>query len=219
MILRATSQHYSIYKPYYEAYATSRMYGNQVNNTNIVIPETYYNIRAKNGYLSYESQQVIERNTGNIINSEYYYNGGYRIPYDGVKRASNYLTSLGLNRTERKEILQSFEVGTIQVRQSGMHEYGIRYFDVLNSNSRGAKVMGQYLNNTFTPLTNRANLALPPEWNKAYYIQQWQVKPETVMLTGKVGPQLTYGTQYVGGANQIFVYRPWENNSLVMPDW
>ncbi len=100
-----------------------------------------------------------------------------------------------------------------------MHEYGIRYFDVLNGNSRGAKVTGQYLNNTFTPLTNRENLALPPEWNKAYYIQQWQVKPGTIMLTGKVGPQLTYGTQYVGGANQIFVYRPWENNSLVMPDW
>ncbi len=93
MVLGATAQHYSTYKQHYETYAASRMYGNQVNNTNIVTPETYYNIRAKNGYLSYESQQAIERNTGNIINSEYYYNGGYRIPYDGVKRASDYLTS------------------------------------------------------------------------------------------------------------------------------
>ena len=131
LILGATAQHYSIYKPYYEAYAASRMYGNQVNNTNIGIPETYYNIRAKNGYLSYESQQVIERNTGNIINSEYYYNGGYRIPYDGVKRASDYLKSIGMERGDRIEKIQSFDIGTIQVRQAGGHEYGIRYFDVL----------------------------------------------------------------------------------------
>ena len=32
LVLGVTSQHYSIYKPYYEAYAASRMYGNQVNN-------------------------------------------------------------------------------------------------------------------------------------------------------------------------------------------
>ncbi len=161
LLLGATSQHYSIYKPYYEAYAASRMYGNQVNNTNIVIPETYYNIKAKNGYLSYESQQVIERNTGNIINSEYYYNGGYRIPYDGVKRASDYLKSIGMERGDRIEKIQSFDIGTIQVRQAGGHEYGIRYFDVLKG-VNGATMNGQYLNNTFTPLTNRANLALPP---------------------------------------------------------
>ena len=55
-----------------------------------------------------------------------------------------------------------------------MHEYGIRYFDVLNGNSRGAKVTGQYLNNTFTPLTNRENLALLGEWNKTSYIQQFK---------------------------------------------
>ena len=45
LLLGATSQHYSIYKPYYEAYAVSRMYGNQVNNTNIVISETSKNFR------------------------------------------------------------------------------------------------------------------------------------------------------------------------------
>ena len=45
LLLGVTSQHYSIYKPYYEAYAVSRMYGNQVNNTNIVISETSKNFR------------------------------------------------------------------------------------------------------------------------------------------------------------------------------
>ena len=31
-----------------------------------------------------------------------------------------------------KQVLQSFEIGTIQVRQAGEHEYGIRYFDTLD---------------------------------------------------------------------------------------
>ncbi len=212
-------QYYEIYKPYYEAYATSRMYGNQVNNTNIVIPETYYNIRAKNGYLSYESQQVIERNTGNIINSEYTYTAGRNILMDGEVRARAYLTERGgLSVDKIDEVINSFERGTIQIKEAGVHEYGIRYFDVLEGYN-GATAMGQYLNNTFTPLTNRANLALPPSWNKAYYIQQWQIKPGTVILTGKVGPQLDYGSQYVGGAVQTYIYKPWEDNSLMMPDW
>lgn len=184
----------------------------------LVVPENYYNVRASNGYLSYGSQQAIERNIGNIINAQNYYNGGYRIPYDGVKRASAYLQKIGMGRTDRVEKLQSFEVGTIQIRQAGAHEYGIRYFDVLEGYN-GATSKGQYLNNTFTPLTNRANLALPPSWNKAYYIQQWQIKPGTIILTGKVGSQLDFGPQYVGGAVQTYIYKPWENNSLIMPDW
>ena len=39
------------------------------------------------------------------------------------------------------------------------------------------------------------------------------------MLTGRVGPQFEYGSQYVGGAVQTFVYQPWLDNSLIMPDW
>ena len=106
-----------------------------------------------------------------------------------------------MGRADRVEKLQSFEVGTIQIRQAG------------------ATAEGQYLNNTFTPLTNRANLALPSSWNKAYYIQQWQIKPGTIILTGKVGPQLDFGPQYVGGAVQTYIYKPWENNSLIIPGW
>ena len=108
------------------------MYGNQVNNTNIVIPETYYNIRAKNGYLSYESQQVIERNTGNIINSEYIYIAGRNILMDGEVRARAYITERGgLSVDKIDEVINSFERGTIQIKEAGVHEYGIRYFDVL----------------------------------------------------------------------------------------
>ena len=190
---------------------TKSLFENSTSYTSktLMTPENYYNVRASNGYLSYGSQQSIERNIGNIINDQNYYNGGYRIPYDGVKRASAYLQEIGMGRADRVEKLQSFEVGTIQIRQAGAHEYGIRYFDVLEGYN-GATAEGQYLNNTFTPLTNRANLALPPSWNKAYYIQQWQIKPGTIILTGKVGPQLDFGPQYVGGAVQTYIYKPWE---------
>jgi len=193
-------------------------YITKYNSPTFVTPERYYNVKAENGLLSYESQQAVIRNYGDIIKPEYYYSAGYRIPYDGVKRASAYLQAKGMSRNERIEKLQSFEIGTIQVKQAGEHEYGIRYYDVLEGYN-GATAKGQYLNNTFTPLTNRENLALPPEWNKAYYIQQWQIKPGTVMITGKVGPQLQMGPQYTGGAVQTYIYKPWEDNSLIMPDW
>ena len=39
------------------------------------------------------------------------------------------------------------------------------------------------------------------------------------MITGKVGPQLQMGPQYTGGAVQTYIYKPWEDNSLIMPDW
>ena len=184
----------------------------------LMTPENYYNARAKNGYLSFESQKAVERNIGNVIKPENYYNGGRNIFLDGEIRARNYLTQRGMPAEKIEEVINSFQKGTIKISQAGEHEYGIRYFDVLEGYN-GATAMGQYLNNTFTPLTNRANLALPPSWNKAYYIQQWQIKPGTVMLTGRVGPQFEYGSQYVGGAVQTFVYQPWLDNSLIMPDW
>ena len=34
------------------------------------------------------------------------------------------------------------------------------------------------------------------------------------MITGKVAPQLGFGEQYIGGANQIFVLEPWKYGSL-----
>lgn len=46
-------------------------------------------------------------------------------------------------------------------------------------------------------------------------IKQWQIKPETIMIKGKVAPQLEQGAQYIGGAEQIFIYKPWEYNNLL----
>ena len=37
----------------------------------LVVPENYYNIRAKFGYLNLESQQAVTRTYGSIINPEY----------------------------------------------------------------------------------------------------------------------------------------------------
>ncbi len=51
---------------------------------------------------------------------------------------------------------------------------------------------------TFSPLTNRANLALPYEWNSMTGIQQFQVKSGTTMITGVAAPQSSFGVQYTG---------------------
>jgi hypothetical protein len=46
---------------------------------------------------------------------------------------------------------------------------------------------------------------------------QWQIKPGTTYISGKVGPQLQFGSQYIGGANQIFVLEPWKYGTLLKP--
>ena len=133
-------------------------------------------------------------------------------PYDdcfkGVKLASQYLREMGVSRAKRKEILESFEIGTIKVQKAGVNEYGIRFF------GGNAQPMEQFLSDTFGPMTNRANLALPPKWNSMTGIKQWKIKPETTMIKGKVTPQLNEGPQYIGGANQIFILEPWKYGSL-----
>ncbi|WP_197041706.1 hypothetical protein [Robinsoniella sp. KNHs210] len=97
---------------------------------------------------------------------------GVNIPhkYDGGNQASDYLKSQNVPRLFRKQILESFDVGTIKLEKAGESTYGLRFYGG-NANS-----VGRYLFETFSPLTNRQNLALPYEWNSMTGIQQFQVK-------------------------------------------
>ena len=122
--------------------------------------------------------------------------------YVGVKEASQYLKEMGLPRNVRKDILESFDIGSIKVEQAGANSYGIRFY------GGSVKANGAYLFETFTPQTNRSNLALPPEWNKMSGIKQWKIKVGTTIFTGRAAPQLQFGSQYVGGAKQIWVPNP-----------
>jgi RHS repeat-associated protein len=121
--------------------------------------------------------------------------------YQGVKEASEYLKSQGISRYKRKEILESFEVGTIKIETAGDNTFGLRFHD----NGVNAYPQGSYLFETFGTLTNRNNLALPPDWNGMTGIKQWQVPSGTPMITGKAAPQYQFGPQYVGGANQWWI--------------
>lgn len=120
--------------------------------------------------------------------------------YSGVKQASEYLKSQGVPRQYRKQILESFDVRTIKMDVAGDSTYGLRFYDGVNANAKG-----RYLFETFNPLTNRQNLALPPEWNKMTGIQQFQVNPGTVMLKGNAAPQFQFGSQYIGGETQWYI--------------
>lgn len=39
-------------------------------------------------------------------------------------------------------------------------------------------------------------------------LKQWKIKEGTTIFKGIVAPQLDYGSQYVGGARQIWVTNP-----------
>ena len=119
--------------------------------------------------------------------------------YDGVKQASEYLQSQGVPRVYRKQILESFNVETIKLQTAGDSTYGLRFY------GGNANAEGRYLFETFSPLTNRQNLALPYEWNSMTGIQQFQVKSGTIMITGNAAAQKNFGSQYIGGANQWYI--------------
>lgn len=119
--------------------------------------------------------------------------------YAGVREASEYLKSQGVPRQYRKQILESFDVRTIKMEVAGDNTFGLRFY------GGNAQAKGRYLFETFTPLTNRNNLALPYEWNSMTGIQQFQVKSGTTMITGRASAQTSFGSQYVGGAKQWYI--------------
>jgi filamentous hemagglutinin len=131
-------------------------------------------------------------------------------PYAGVKQASAYLQSMGVDRATRVQILQSFDVSTLTVNTAGDNLFALRFHDF----GVTAKPMGQYLFETFTPQTTRVGLALPYEWNGMTGIQQWQITPGAIYLRGTAAPQFNFGSQYVGGADQIFILQPWKYGTL-----
>lgn len=119
--------------------------------------------------------------------------------YAGVKQASEYLKQQGVPRKYRKQVLESFDVRTIKLETAGESTYGLRFY------GGNASVEGRYLFETFSPQTNRANLALPYEWNSMTGIQQFQVKSGTTIITGAAAPQTEFGAQYIGGAHQWYI--------------
>lgn len=119
--------------------------------------------------------------------------------YSGIKNASKYLKSQNVPRKYRKQILQSFDIHTIKIKIADDHTYGIRFYGG-NSNLKG-----KYLFETFSQLTNRNNLALPYEWNDMTGIQQFKVREGTIIIVGRVAPQLSFSASYIGGAYQWFI--------------
>lgn len=130
--------------------------------------------------------------------------------YEGIKQASRYLRNMGVSRAKRVEILRSLIPETVRVEVAGPSLHALRFYG-----GGKAPPMGQYLFETFSPLTNRANLALPRQFNTMTAIQQWRVRPGAVFFRGRVAPQLEYGAQFIGGAEQIFVLEPWKYGTLL----
>ncbi len=115
--------------------------------------------------------------------------------YAGVKEASSFLKSKGVPRAFRKQILESFEIPTINVRQATDNEYGLRYFDGVN-----AQKEGRYLFETFP--ANRESLALRTEWNQMTYFAQFKVAPGTTIIEGRASAQ---GVGLSGGQIQKYI--------------
>lgn len=116
-------------------------------------------------------------------------------PYAGVREASAYLKSQGVPRNVRKEVLESFDVRTINVRGAGNSEFGLRYFDNVNAYAKG-----RYLFETFP--ASRSSLALDPKWNQMTNFTQFQIRPGAKLFEGVAAPQ---GPGLPGGQIQKFI--------------
>lgn len=118
---------------------------------------------------------------------------------------------MDVSRSQRKQIIDSFELSGVSVSKAGDNLYGTRFHDF----GKNARPEGQYVFETFTSQTNRSGLALPPAWNEMTEIQQFQIKPGTTVIKEKAAPQYEYGSQYGGGAEQLFILEPWKYRSLM----
>jgi hypothetical protein len=107
----------------------------------------------------------------------------------------------GMFKTRGKaaETYNSFERGSISLETAGKDLNVYRFHD----NGEKAGPLGRFL--TDTPNPTRSNMSLPPEWNGMSGTANYQIKPGSTYLFGKVGPQPQFGPQYTGGASQYFV--------------
>ena len=94
--------------------------------------------------------------------------------------------------------LESFDVRTIAVRKAGPREFGLRFYDNATAQSRGATLF-----RTFP--ASRSSLAIKHEWNQMTEFIQFQIRPGSILLEGKVASQ---GRSLAGGDVQ-----------LVLPTW
>ncbi|QYR57928.1 hypothetical protein JY399_02405 [Fusobacterium vincentii] len=125
---------------------------------------------------------------------------------------------MGLESKEIDRVLDSFAPQTLKVVKAGSKDYGIRFYDIdYKTRINPAYSNGQYLFETFTSNINRDGLALPPSWNQMTGIKQWQIKPGTIILKGIADSQELQGIHYIypGGAEQIFIYQPWNYKTLL----
>ncbi|MGB3410979.1 MAG: RHS repeat-associated core domain-containing protein [Microthrixaceae bacterium] len=113
-------------------------------------------------------------------------------PFAGVREASQYLQDAGVPRSIRKEILGSFEPGTVRVQNAGADTFGVRFY------GGGSDSVGRYLSPTLP--ASRRTLALPPG-NPMSNIAQFQVRPGAKYFTGRVAPN--FGNP--GGGIQHFI--------------
>src|SRR5690606_17986247 len=116
--------------------------------------------------------------------------------YDGVRAASKFLQEQGVPRIYRKQILESFEIGTISLRTADNATFGLRFY------GGAANQSGRYLFPTFTNYTNRAGLALPPSWNSMSGVSQFQIAPGSTYIFGRAASQ---GGIYRGGSYQMYI--------------
>ena len=115
--------------------------------------------------------------------------------YAGVREASRVLQGQGVPRSIRKEVLESFEPGTLRVETAGGSTFGMRFF---SADGTGAQPLGRYLSPTL-PAT-RSSLALPPA-NAMTGLTQFQIRPGATFFSGRVASNFGYP----GGGRQWFV--------------
>lgn len=104
------------------------------------------------------------------------------------------------------QTLQSFEPGTIQARIADESVFGLRFY------GGTSRPQSSYMNPTF-PLGNVRQLNALPPTNEVTNIIQWQVKPGTAYLFGRVRPNFAQP----GGGIQMYIPNPELN--LLKPTW
>lgn len=116
-------------------------------------------------------------------------------PYAGVREASQLLQDHGIPHEYRKQALESFVPGTVEVRTAGPQDFGLRHY------GGESRARGYYVTPTL-PAT-RSELALP-NVNTMDHLAQFQIPEGTKYVTGRVGPNFGHP----GGGTQHYIPDP-----------
>ena len=143
---------------------------------------------------------VAARNTVQYASTSSISAGARDIAAHNIREARYLLSEAGLPRSQRHEIIRSFDLESFRVTKTANSRVAYRTFDDFNAVLEGRYVSGSIITNQ----TDRIKrLALVK--NSATRLGEVTIPKDSIIFEGVIAPQMKFDTALVGGERQMFL--------------